>query len=393
MLAPVTEVQFGEAALTALLLEGAAALAGFATHSRTPPDSTSATTSRARSPSPLDASDRAALDDLLAYQHTSGCAARRRSASDCRALVPALSPAVRGGIEVPGDHQVDNRALLGALVAACHGAGVDIVDSAVTGVEPGPVGDAGRRFLRARRRLRPAGGRYRHHRPGRTGLRRPARRSARSRATSCGWAPRRPDPLLPPAPCAASCTVDPSIWCPARTARWWWGPPWRSGGTTPPCRPEPCTSCSTTPGPWCPGIDELELLEARAGPAPGHARQHAVHRVDRPARGGRGQRPLPQRHPAGPLHRGGRHGPARPVNQRQDRRPGPSSAHASTGTGCPWRPGSTIADVVTGGGRRGDPKGIAVAVDRCVIPRSEWAAPGPEPGARSRWSRRRPVAE
>jgi sulfur carrier protein len=35
-------------------------------------------------------------------------------------------------------------------------------------------------------------------------------------------------------------------------------------------------------------------------------------------------------------------------------------------------PGSTIADVVaalTGGA---DGKGIAVAVDRCVIPRSEW---------------------
>ena len=42
---------------------------------------------------------------------------QRRSASECRALVPALSPALRGGIEVPGDHQVDNRALLDALRA------------------------------------------------------------------------------------------------------------------------------------------------------------------------------------------------------------------------------------------------------------------------------------
>src|SRR5580692_5847607 len=67
----------------------------------------------------LDASDRAGLDDLLAYQHTLGLEAYRRSASECRRLVPALSPALRGGLEVPGDHRVDNRALLGALGQAC----------------------------------------------------------------------------------------------------------------------------------------------------------------------------------------------------------------------------------------------------------------------------------
>ena len=40
----------------------------------------------------LDASDRASLDDLLAYQHTLGLEAHRRSTSECRRLVPALSP-------------------------------------------------------------------------------------------------------------------------------------------------------------------------------------------------------------------------------------------------------------------------------------------------------------
>ncbi|MGP0029422.1 MAG: sulfur carrier protein ThiS [Acidimicrobiales bacterium] len=35
-------------------------------------------------------------------------------------------------------------------------------------------------------------------------------------------------------------------------------------------------------------------------------------------------------------------------------------------------PGSTIADVVTVVAEGTVPKGIAVAVDRCVIPRSEW---------------------
>jgi sulfur carrier protein len=38
------------------------------------------------------------------------------------------------------------------------------------------------------------------------------------------------------------------------------------------------------------------------------------------------------------------------------------------------RAGATIADLVAGLTREDDPKGVAVAVDRCVIPRSEWAS-------------------
>ena len=37
-------------------------------------------------------------------------------------------------------------------------------------------------------------------------------------------------------------------------------------------------------------------------------------------------------------------------------------------------PGTTIADVVARLLEGGDPKGVAVAVDRCVVPRSEWAS-------------------
>src|SRR5579863_7941773 len=124
MLAPVTEAQFGESALTALLLEGArrwpafAAALEAATNRSIGYDTTGTLTVA------LDSSDRASLDDLLAYQHSLGLTAYRRSASECRRLVPALSPTLRGGIEVPGDHQVDNRALLGALAAACRAEGV-----------------------------------------------------------------------------------------------------------------------------------------------------------------------------------------------------------------------------------------------------------------------------
>jgi sulfur carrier protein len=36
--------------------------------------------------------------------------------------------------------------------------------------------------------------------------------------------------------------------------------------------------------------------------------------------------------------------------------------------------GTTIADLVAHLLEGGDPKGVAVAVDRCVVPRSEWAS-------------------
>src|ERR1700734_3672999 len=150
MLAPVTEAQFGESALTALLVEGAGRWPAFAAtlDGATGHDigyDTTGTVTVA-----LDASDRASLDDLLAYQHTLGLEAHRRSASECRRLVPPLSPALRGGIEVPGDHQVDNRALLGALAEACRRAGVTFVEGSLAALDPGPA-----LVLADGRRLRP----------------------------------------------------------------------------------------------------------------------------------------------------------------------------------------------------------------------------------------------
>jgi sulfur carrier protein len=45
------------------------------------------------------------------------------------------------------------------------------------------------------------------------------------------------------------------------------------------------------------------------------------------------------------------------------------------------RAGSTIADVVAHLIGGAEPKGIAVAVDLCVIPRSEWSTTAARPGA------------
>ena len=138
MLAPVTEAHFGEDAHTELLLEGARRWPGFATALEAATGHTIGYDTSGTVTVALDASDRAGLDDLLQYQLSLGLGAERRSASECRRLIPALSPAVRGGIEVSGDHQVDNRALLGALVAACRHRGVAFLSTRVAGVAPGP---------------------------------------------------------------------------------------------------------------------------------------------------------------------------------------------------------------------------------------------------------------
>jgi glycine oxidase len=140
MLAPVTEVQFGEAPLTEKLLEGARCWKEFAGSLEEASGHDIGYDQSGTLTVALDTSDRAALDHLLAYQHALGCTATRRTASECRTLVPSLTPAVRGGIEVPGDHHVDNRALLAALVAACRAAGVEFVPRAAVALLPGSPG-------------------------------------------------------------------------------------------------------------------------------------------------------------------------------------------------------------------------------------------------------------
>jgi len=101
MLAPVTEVQFGEAALTELLLEGARGWKEFSAALEEASGRDIGYDESGTLTVALDTSDRAALDQLLAYQHSLGCTAHRRTASECRRLVPALSPMVCGASRSP----------------------------------------------------------------------------------------------------------------------------------------------------------------------------------------------------------------------------------------------------------------------------------------------------
>lgn len=134
MLAPVTEVHYGEEPLLALNLESSRVYPDFVAELE---DATRMDVGYRACGTVLvarDADDNASLDHLYSFQSELGLTVDRLRASDCRALEPALAPGVRGGILVEGDHQVDNRALVDALRAACTDSGVALRTGTVASV-------------------------------------------------------------------------------------------------------------------------------------------------------------------------------------------------------------------------------------------------------------------
>jgi glycine oxidase len=131
MLAPVTEVHYGERPLLGLNLAAAARWPGFAAEvedaaGRPVGYRPAGTLAVAR-----DSDDNAALEDLYRFQLRCGLQVERLRSRECRQLEPGLAPGVRGGVLAPGDHQVDNRALVEALLVACDRSGVRLLEGRV----------------------------------------------------------------------------------------------------------------------------------------------------------------------------------------------------------------------------------------------------------------------
>ncbi len=134
MLAPVTEVHYGEESLLTLNRAAAERWPAFVRELEAASGldvgyRTAGTLSIAR-----DADDMAALDELASYQDKLGLDVERLRARQARQLEPALSPRIRGGLHVRGDHAVDNRALVRALRTAVAAAGVLLRPEPVTDV-------------------------------------------------------------------------------------------------------------------------------------------------------------------------------------------------------------------------------------------------------------------
>jgi glycine oxidase len=129
MLAPVTEVHYGEEALLRLNLASSERYASFA---RELEDASGVPTGYRDCGTLMvarDSDDREALDHVFDFQKRLGLEVERLSGRECRALESGLAPGVRGGLLVAGDHQVDPAALGASLFEACRRAGVEVVET------------------------------------------------------------------------------------------------------------------------------------------------------------------------------------------------------------------------------------------------------------------------
>jgi glycine oxidase len=132
MLAPVTEVHYGERPLLGLNLAAAARWPGFAAEVEAAGGRPVGYTPGGTLAVARDADDNAALEDLYQFQLRCGLEVERLRGRECRQLEPGLHPGIRGGVLAAGDHQVDNRALVEALLVACQRVGVRMVAGRVT---------------------------------------------------------------------------------------------------------------------------------------------------------------------------------------------------------------------------------------------------------------------
>ncbi|MFG2821034.1 glycine oxidase ThiO [Kitasatospora sp. NPDC048365] len=127
MLAPVTELQYGEEPLLHLGMASNARYADFAAELTA---LTGVDTGYRRTGTlavALDADDREELRELHAFHQRLGLDSHWLTGRECRKLEPMLAPGVRGGLHVKDDHQVDGRRLARALVAACERTGVRLL--------------------------------------------------------------------------------------------------------------------------------------------------------------------------------------------------------------------------------------------------------------------------
>ena len=126
MLAPVTELQYGEEDLLRLGIASNQRYAAFAAELTAASGLPTGYRACGTLAAALDADDRAELRELHAFQQRLGLESQWLTGRECRRLEPMLAPSVRGGLLVTGDHQVDGRRLGAALLGACAAAGVRI---------------------------------------------------------------------------------------------------------------------------------------------------------------------------------------------------------------------------------------------------------------------------
>jgi glycine oxidase len=147
MIAPLGEAEHSETAITRLRIAGAGWWPDFAADLVRTTGMDIGYSMTGSIMVAVDSSDQLVVEDLASLHHDLGYAVKHLSASACRALVPSLSPGIRGGVELPDDHHVDNRRLVEALIESCTNVSVSFVRDRVARVVFGHDGAVRGAFL------------------------------------------------------------------------------------------------------------------------------------------------------------------------------------------------------------------------------------------------------
>jgi glycine oxidase len=134
MLAPVTEVEYGEDDLLALNLASVAAWPAFAAELQEATGLSAGLHQTGTLSVAYDVDDAAALRRLADYQRRLGLEVEELTGRDARKREPLLAAGVSGGVWVPGDHSVDNRQAVAALRRAVDLSGVLLIRQRVSRV-------------------------------------------------------------------------------------------------------------------------------------------------------------------------------------------------------------------------------------------------------------------
>ena len=134
MLAPVTEVEFGEDDLLALNLASVNAWPAFAAELEELTGQPAGLHQTGTLSVAYDVDDMSVLRRVADYQRRLGLEVEVLSGRDARRREPMLATGVSGGVWVPGDHSVDNRQAVATLLRAVELSGVELIRRRVTRV-------------------------------------------------------------------------------------------------------------------------------------------------------------------------------------------------------------------------------------------------------------------
>jgi len=135
MLAPVTEVHYTEERLVALALASARRWPSFAAELEADAGTDIGYRTCGTLQVDFDDDDRAFSDELYRFQCSLGLEVEKLNARRVRQLEPNIAPGVRSGLLARGDHQVQTRRFVTALVAAATARSVEWLRAPVTAID------------------------------------------------------------------------------------------------------------------------------------------------------------------------------------------------------------------------------------------------------------------